>query len=106
MDKSPGSHPFVGMKPHVIIGVWQTMTHETDGKLVSGNEFYFDYDDAKKNCNGMHELEPVKRFVIEMDNGTYFLLGDMVDIYEDADDRDRIAALKKLTDREKKLLKL
>lgn len=94
------------MKPNVIVGVWQSMTHDTEGTLTPSNQFYFDYDDAKKNCNGMHELEPVKRFVVEMDNGTYFLLGDMIDVYEDADDRDRQIALKKLTDREKKLLKL
>lgn len=94
------------MKPYAIVGIWQSMSHSTDGTLVPRNLFYFEYDDAKKNCNGMHELEPVKRYVIEMDNGTYFMLGDMVEVYEDDDDRKKKEALKKLTPEERKLLGL
>ena len=95
------------MKPVKILEVWQSMDDDNGGvKQIPGHRF-FSQTEAKKNGNGWGAPpEPRKVYVVEMDDGSYWELGDKVGVFKDKDDLTKQFALSKLTAEERKLLGL
>lgn len=95
------------MKPVKILEVWQSMHDDNGGVRQDPGAIFFTQTEAKRNGNGWGEPpEPKKVYVVEMDDGTYWELGDKVGVYKDKDDLTKQLALNKLTPEERKLLGL
>lgn len=95
------------MRPVKILEVWQSMNDDSGGVRQIPGQRFFSYEEAKKGGDGWGgHPEPKKVFVLEMDDGTFYELGDKVGVFKDQDDLKKQSALGKLTAEERKLLGL
>ncbi len=94
-----------------IIDIWQPVDAGMDGEHPFYNEYYDNYDEAKKRCNGMgYSPEPKKHLglAIPTPNGKtkvfLFASSEPIEIFHTTEEMKKERALAKLTPEERKLL--
>lgn len=94
-----------------IIDVYQPVHQGVDGRAIFQEEYYEDYDEAKKNCNGIGcQPEPNKLMGLKLEktDAQVFIFASPVPVplFKTTNDMKRARALAKLTPEDRKALGL